>query len=109
MTMNLSSITKAFAARITKALDNTHGVLFSAADLSDAMKVYKHAQNGEHYHPDLGVYGTFDPKTDAGASVIDAAKAKLMNAKGAYDKTFSRHGEMLSSDRIMDDELGMTI
>jgi hypothetical protein len=107
--MNFTAIRKAFTSKIVKALDATHGALFSAADLSDAMKTYKHAQAGEHYHPDLGVYGTFDPSNENGSEIIAAAKQKLLGAKAAYDRTFGDDAAMLNSDDVLNDEFGMRI
>lgn len=107
--MNLGTITKAFSSKLLKALDATHGALFSAADLSDAMKTYRHAQAGEHYHPDLGVYGTFDPSNESGSVIIEDAKKKLLGAKASYDRTFGGSAEMMESDDILREDLGMRI
>lgn len=105
--MNLGNIRKAFSARILKALDVTHGALFSAANLSDAMKVYKHATQGQHYHPELGVYGTFNPDNEHGQTVISEAKHKLTLAKAAYDRIYGEDEQMIGSDHILKDELGL--
>ncbi len=107
--MNIRSITKAFGAGITKMLDATHGVLFSAADLSEAIKTHKHARAGEYYQAEIGIYGTFDVKSEAGQAYIEKTRSKLYLAQAAYDRTFKDDAHMLDSDRVIEDELGASI
>ncbi|MBL4803446.1 MAG: hypothetical protein JKY71_01150 [Alphaproteobacteria bacterium] len=107
--MNFNTVAKIVGSKIRQALDETHGVLFSAADLSEAMTAYKYAANGQRYHHELGVYDTFDVTAEAGLKFMDEARDKLLKAKGAYDRTFGNSEHMLSSDSIIREELGISL
>ncbi|MGH1375485.1 MAG: hypothetical protein ACRBCK_03965 [Alphaproteobacteria bacterium] len=63
---------------------------FSATDAwEDAGIAYKHAQQGEVIDPKtMKVSSTFDPHTDEGMAIIEAAKEHLDTADKAMENLF---------------------